>query len=231
MLGAGAHVAIDCSGSEPGRATAIGLLRGRGRMVLVGEGNGMTVPEVSPTLIHPSITIIGSWVTSLEHMRELVDRLPVWDLHPEVIVTDRFGIDDADGRLQAGRRGRGRQGRARPLSRPPSRIREPSKTAHQRSGQVRTGIRGRGDSVRTCDSVSGRCPAALQDVVGEIGDRLDAYQPRLRERPSRASMLSLTVVARDLWLAVLLAMAAADRRRLCRGESRSLARRTEHATD
>ncbi len=33
----------------------------------------MTVPEVSPTLIHPSITIIGSWVTSLEHMRELVE--------------------------------------------------------------------------------------------------------------------------------------------------------------
>src|SRR3954452_18832636 len=95
VLGPGAHVAIDCSGSEPGRASAIGLLRARGRMVLVGEGNGMTVPEVSPTLIHPSITIIGSWVTSLEHMRELVDRLPVWDLHPEVIVTDQFGIDDA----------------------------------------------------------------------------------------------------------------------------------------
>ena len=70
----GAHVAIDCSGSEPGRGTAIALVRERGRVVLVGEGNGLRVPEVSPTLIHPSITILGSWVTSLEHMRELVSR-------------------------------------------------------------------------------------------------------------------------------------------------------------
>jgi threonine dehydrogenase-like Zn-dependent dehydrogenase len=72
------------------------MVRARGRVVLVGEGNGMRVAEVSPTLIHPSITILGSWVTSLEHMRELVERLPVWNLHPEVIVSDTFPIDDAD---------------------------------------------------------------------------------------------------------------------------------------
>ena len=75
-------------------------------MVLVGEGNGLTVDEVSPTLIHPSITIIGSWVTSLEHMRELVERLPVWDLHPEVIVTDSFGIDEADAAYKLAAEGR-----------------------------------------------------------------------------------------------------------------------------
>ena len=96
VSGGGADVAIDCSGSEPGRSTAIALTRERGRVVLVGEGNGLTVPEVSPTLIHPSITIIGSWVTSLEHMRELVARLPYWDLHPEVIVSDTFTLDEAD---------------------------------------------------------------------------------------------------------------------------------------
>jgi threonine dehydrogenase-like Zn-dependent dehydrogenase len=94
-LGGGAHVAVDCSGSEPGRGTAIAVTRSRGRVVLVGEGNGMQVPEVSPTLIHPSITIIGSWVTSLEHMRELVERLPFWDLHPEVVVSDQFPIAEA----------------------------------------------------------------------------------------------------------------------------------------
>ena len=106
VLGTGAHVAIDCSGSAPGRATALSLLRARGRMVLVGEGNGLTVDEVSPTLIHPSITIIGSWVTSLEHMRELVERLPVWDLHPEIIVTDRFGLDEADAAYKLAAEGR-----------------------------------------------------------------------------------------------------------------------------
>ncbi|GAA1428756.1 zinc-binding dehydrogenase [Microlunatus lacustris] len=96
LLGGGAHVAIDCSGSEPGRSSALSLVRSRGRVVLVGEGNGMRVPEVSPTLIHPSITIIGSWVTSLEHMRELVERLPFWDLHPEVVVSDTFPLAEAD---------------------------------------------------------------------------------------------------------------------------------------
>ncbi len=95
-VGGGAHVAVDCSGSEPGRGTAIALTRARGRVVLIGEGNGLSVPEVSPTLIHPSITIIGSWVTSLEHMRELVDRLPVWELHPEVVVSDTFAIEQSD---------------------------------------------------------------------------------------------------------------------------------------
>ena len=108
-VGGGADVAIDCSGSEPGRGTAIALVRERGRVVLVGEGNGMTVPEVSPTLIHPSITIIGSWVTSLEHMRELVSRLPYWNLHPEVIVSDTFPIAEADAAYQladAGRSGK-----------------------------------------------------------------------------------------------------------------------------
>ncbi len=94
--GGGAHVAVDCSGSEPGRGTAIALVRPRGRVVLIGEGNGLQVPEVSPTLIHPSITILGSWVTSLEHMRELVERLPFWNLHPEVVVSDTFSIDDAE---------------------------------------------------------------------------------------------------------------------------------------
>ena len=108
-VGGGAQVAIDCSGSEPGRSTAIALVRQRGRVVLIGEGNGLRVPEVSPTLIHPSITILGSWVTSLEHMRELVDRLPVWDLHPEVVVSDTFSLAEADAEYRladAGRSGK-----------------------------------------------------------------------------------------------------------------------------
>ena len=108
-VGGGAHVAIDCSGSEPGRGTAVALVRERGRVVLVGEGSGLRITEVSPTLIHPSITILGSWVTSLEHMRELVARLPVWNLHPEVTVSDTFPIAEADAAYRladAGRSGK-----------------------------------------------------------------------------------------------------------------------------
>ncbi len=109
VSGGGADVAIDCSGSEPGRGAAIALVRELGRVVLVGEGNGLTVPDVSPTLIHPSITIIGSWVTSIEHMRELVARLPYWNLHPEIIVSDSFPLAQAGEAYQladAGRSGK-----------------------------------------------------------------------------------------------------------------------------
>jgi len=94
-LGAGAHVAIDCSGSTAGRKSAVSLLRTRGRMVLVGEGNAFEVDEASPALIHQQITVFGSWVTSLGHMRELVERLPVWGLRPEVVVSDRFDLEQA----------------------------------------------------------------------------------------------------------------------------------------
>jgi threonine dehydrogenase-like Zn-dependent dehydrogenase len=95
ILAAGAHVAIDCSGSTAGRKAAVSLLRTRGRMVLVGEGNSFEIDEASPTLIHRQITVHGSWVTSLANMRELVERLPVWGLSPEVIVSDKFSLDEA----------------------------------------------------------------------------------------------------------------------------------------
>jgi threonine dehydrogenase-like Zn-dependent dehydrogenase len=94
-LAAGAHVAVDCSGSTAGRSAALSLLRSRGRLVLIGEGNSFEVPEASPTLIHQQITVHGSWVTNLSHMRELVERLPVWGLHPEVVVSDQFSLEQA----------------------------------------------------------------------------------------------------------------------------------------
>jgi hypothetical protein len=42
-------------------------------------------------------------------MRELVSRLPVWNLHPEVVVPDTFPIAEADAAYQladAGRSGK-----------------------------------------------------------------------------------------------------------------------------
>ncbi|HEY0442932.1 MAG TPA: alcohol dehydrogenase, partial [Candidatus Limnocylindrales bacterium] len=41
------------------------------------------------------ITVHGSWVTSLGHMAELLDRLVRWDIRPESIVTDRLPLDRA----------------------------------------------------------------------------------------------------------------------------------------
>ena len=53
----------------------------------------------------------------------------------------------------------------------------------------------------------GPVAASPDEVLVEIGDRLDDLQPRLVRRSSDLQ-LSLTVRADDVWLAVLLAMAA-----------------------
>jgi threonine dehydrogenase-like Zn-dependent dehydrogenase len=91
----GVTTAVDCSGSAPGRSTALAGLRRWGRMAFVGEGGEMSF-DVSHDVIHRQLTLVGSWVSSVGRMAELVERLAVWDLHPEVVVTHRFGLDQAD---------------------------------------------------------------------------------------------------------------------------------------
>ncbi|MGO1198380.1 MAG: zinc-dependent alcohol dehydrogenase family protein [Dermabacteraceae bacterium] len=94
-LGTGAHVAVDCSGSGAGQSTALLGTRRWGRTVLVGEGGTLTT-DVSSELIHKQITLFGSWVTSVERMRELLENLDRWGLHPDRIVTHTFPLDQVD---------------------------------------------------------------------------------------------------------------------------------------
>jgi threonine dehydrogenase-like Zn-dependent dehydrogenase len=88
------ETSIDASGAAAGRVLALEALADFGRCAFVGEG-GTVAFEPSPTLIHRQVTLVGSWVTSLGHMAELLDRLDRWGLHPETIVTDRFPLADA----------------------------------------------------------------------------------------------------------------------------------------
>ncbi|HEY3332498.1 MAG TPA: zinc-binding dehydrogenase [Capsulimonadaceae bacterium] len=92
--GKGCEASIDCSGAPPARKLALQGTRQWGRCAFVGEGNDVTF-DVSPYLIHPQITLYGSWVTSLDHMAELVERLSAWGIHPEKTVTHRFTLDQA----------------------------------------------------------------------------------------------------------------------------------------
>lgn len=92
--GNGCEVAVDCSGNGSARLLALQGTRRFGRCVFVGEGNRIEF-DVSPVLIHPQITLFGSWVTSIGHMEELVEHLVRWNLHPEVTVSHRFGLEDA----------------------------------------------------------------------------------------------------------------------------------------
>ncbi|HUR49430.1 MAG TPA: zinc-binding dehydrogenase [Acidimicrobiales bacterium] len=106
--GLGCEVSVDCSGSAAGRALALGGTRRWGRCVMVGEGGRLEI-DVSPVLIHPQITLIGSWVTSVGRMEELVEQLERWNLHPDCTVTDTFDLEhaaDAYAAADAGTRGK-----------------------------------------------------------------------------------------------------------------------------
>lgn len=89
--GEGCEVSIDCSGSPAGRALQGQGTRRWGRCAMVGEGSRVDF-DVSQTIIHPQITIYGSWATSLGHMEELVEKLVEWELRPERIVSHRFTL-------------------------------------------------------------------------------------------------------------------------------------------
>src|SRR4051794_2237894 len=92
--GRGCEVSVDCSGTAAGRATAVAGTRRWGTCVLVGEGGRLEL-DASRHLIHEQLTMIGSWVTSIGRMEELVELLARRGLRPERTVTHRFGLDDA----------------------------------------------------------------------------------------------------------------------------------------
>jgi threonine dehydrogenase-like Zn-dependent dehydrogenase len=102
--GRGCEASIDCSGSGVARVFALENTRTWGRCAFVGEGGQITF-AVSELLIHKQITLYGSWVTSLRHMEELLERLVRWNLHPERIVTHRYPLQQADEAYRVADRG------------------------------------------------------------------------------------------------------------------------------
>lgn len=63
--------------------------------MFVGEGPELGALDVSHDLIHRQLTLYGSWVTSTGHMEALLEKLAAWSLHPEVIVTHRYALEEA----------------------------------------------------------------------------------------------------------------------------------------
>jgi threonine dehydrogenase-like Zn-dependent dehydrogenase len=101
--GHGCSRVIECSGTSQGRLTALTGAAEWGRVSLVGDG-GRLEAEVSDLLLHKQLTIYASWVTSLQDMERLTADLVRWQLHPEIIVSNRFGLNQAEEayRLAAG---------------------------------------------------------------------------------------------------------------------------------
>jgi threonine dehydrogenase-like Zn-dependent dehydrogenase len=92
--GQGFDVAIDCSGNAEARRMCLEAARDWGRVVFVGEGGSVTF-EPSPLMIHKQLTLHGSWVCSIGQMEDLLENLVRWQLHPDVIVSHRFSLDQA----------------------------------------------------------------------------------------------------------------------------------------
>jgi len=60
----------------------------------LGEG-GTVELNASPDLIHDQKTVYGSWVTNLGNAEDLVERMPRWNMHPDVTCTHRFSLEQA----------------------------------------------------------------------------------------------------------------------------------------
>jgi threonine dehydrogenase-like Zn-dependent dehydrogenase len=93
--GRGVEKAFDASSSDEGRQTAIRATRQWGKIAFIGEGNTVNF-NPSPDLIHPQKSIYGSWVTSIWLMENLAEELVRWNLHPDILVTHRFPLEEAD---------------------------------------------------------------------------------------------------------------------------------------
>ncbi len=92
--GHGCERAFDCSAHPAGRLVAIQGARKWGKIAFVGEG-GTVAFEPSRDIIHDQKTIFGSWVTNIQNMELLVEKLDEWKINPDVTVTDRFKLEDA----------------------------------------------------------------------------------------------------------------------------------------
>lgn len=106
--GHGVERAVDASGSDKGRLTAIQATRKWGKVVFIGEGGTVNF-QPSRDIIHDQITIYGSWVTSIWKMEELVEKLVRWHIHPEELVTHKFELEqvaDAYALMAGGRCGK-----------------------------------------------------------------------------------------------------------------------------
>lgn len=93
--GAGCAVTVDCSGSAPGRATALNAAAEWGRVSLLGEG-GRLETEVSDVMLHKQLTVFASWVTSLQGMEKLTWMLRAEGVHPERVISHRMPLSQAN---------------------------------------------------------------------------------------------------------------------------------------
>ena len=102
--GRGATLVIECSGSNPALPTVIDVVAKQGRIVLIGQSAGRTIPIEIGRTIFQGATIVGSsgspyfFPKTLTFLsRRLVDLTPV--------VTHRFPLSGVLAAFELGKRG------------------------------------------------------------------------------------------------------------------------------
>ena len=93
--GRGVDIAIDCSGSEPGRLSAIRSTRTWGVVGFVGEGGTVTI-DVSKEMIRKQLTIIASWTFSAFGQAECARFVAERGIDVDHLFTQRYSrLDEA----------------------------------------------------------------------------------------------------------------------------------------
>jgi D-arabinose 1-dehydrogenase-like Zn-dependent alcohol dehydrogenase len=93
--GRGAELAMDTSGSNQGRLTALRSTREWGRMCVVGEGHNMEL-DVSSDMLRKQRTIYGSWVFSIMGLGDCARFVAERNLPVERLFTEEWRLDQGD---------------------------------------------------------------------------------------------------------------------------------------
>jgi propanol-preferring alcohol dehydrogenase len=94
LLGDGADVAVDCSGSEAGQNAALDCVRQRADVVLVGERTATTI-DPSNQIIRKLTRVRGGWYFPRWRYEELAAFTVARDLPLESLVSTTTGLEDA----------------------------------------------------------------------------------------------------------------------------------------
>ena len=89
--GRGAELAMDTSGSNTGRLTALRSTREWGRMCVVGEGHNMDL-DISADMLRKQRTIYGSWVFSIMGLADCARFVAERELPVERLFTEDWSL-------------------------------------------------------------------------------------------------------------------------------------------
>ena len=93
--GEGAHKTLDASSAPDARAAAVRAVRSWGTACFVGERGQVTL-DVSPDLLRPQVTLVGSWTFSKQGQAECAEFVADRRVDVERLFTHRWKLEQAE---------------------------------------------------------------------------------------------------------------------------------------